>query len=458
MSNVTSPKTGNAERPNEGLRQDDPIEVDRPVNVDIANEDPRPDDPIEVDRPVNVDIASEGSEEGEIRDDPPVGTKSKHSPSSEKQPSPKRIKPDPKRSGILFEKRQNPFQKTPCVISVNQQQPIGKLYRATEGFMIMMFIDAGLYGPPSITLYFSTDGHKEAALCKWDTLSNDEGRPAMSNIQFGTAPINGNDPRVSDPKVLKLCKLEHAGDLLYMRFRSWDQTKGFRVKKAFKNESEDIRRSVKSMIFAKEQFEVMLWFIAPFYAHIFMRHCLSFFVDSERHRLHPFHEWKDANGVYYEDTVALEAPKSLAYNGSEQLVFRSIVGQKQSSRSAHLNAAKDTVPDGGLVNSEVEQPTTEPSSALPHLEQPVSTAAPDTEMPERSPPPSSQDQESDVSSSESEIQPAVSRIIFDLANTGDYIPSEYQEKSDGSEPESESDSGSKTRRDGDDGERGEGQV
>ena len=414
MSNVTSPETGNTHRSNEGLRQDDPVEVDSLVNVDIAND---------------------GSEEGEILDDLPVGTKRKHSPSVEEQPSPERNKPAPEQSGISFGKLWNPPQKLPCIISVDQREPIGKLYCVTEGFRIMAFIDAGRYGPPSITLDFSTNRTKKAAKSKWDTASDDEGRCyAMSNIEYGSAPINGSDPIISHPKVLNLCEQKDEGKLMYLRFRSWDQTKGFRSKAAFRKESKDIKRLVKSILFPEAPYEVMLWFIAPVFIHEFHRYCLSFFRESEKQRVHPLCEYKDVNGVYFGDMPKLQAPKSIAYKGPGKPAFRTIKGQKEPLETittgiAHFDAAKDAVPDGGLVNSEEEKSTAEPSSAAPPLEKSLSTAALDTEMPKRSPSLPTEDEESDVSSSDSEIQPAASGSIFDIANTGNYVPPEYLEDS-----------------------------
>ena len=388
MSNVTSPETGNTHRPNEGLRQDDPVEVDRLVNVDMA---------------------SDGSEEGEILDDLPAGTKRKRSPSIEEHPSSERTKPAPAQSGISFALLWNPPQKLPCIISINRREPIGKLYGVTEGFRIMAFIDAGRYGPPSVTLDFSTNRTKETAKIKWDTVSDDEGRCyAMSNIEYGSAPIRGSDPIISHPEVLNLYEQKDEGKLMYLRFRSWDQIKGYRGKAAFRKESQTVRRLVKSIFFPEAPYEVMLWFIAPIYIHQFHRYCLWFFTESEKQRVHPLSEYKDANGVYFRDMPKLEAPKSMVFHGPEKPVFRTIKRQKQPSEttttgSAHCDAAKDTVPGGGLVNSEEEQSTAELSSVAPPLEKTLSTAATDTEMPERSPSPPTEDEESDVSGSDSEI-------------------------------------------------------
>ena len=313
MSSVTSPNTGNTDKPNEGARQDDLIEVDRPVNVDIT---------------------SDGSEDGEIEDSPPIGTKRSHSPSVEEQPSPKRNKLDSQRSGVSFKDMRHPHERLACVISVDQQEPIGKLYRAKKGFMIKLFMDPGRYGPPAITLGFSIDGKKESASNKWDTSSCDEGSFAMSDIEYGFAPIIGSDPIMSDPKVTNLCDLADGGKLMYLRFASWDQPKGFLVKGAFKNESQAIQRSLNSIFLpTKERYEVVLWFVAPFWMPVFMKYCLWFFKDSERNRVHPLDGWKDSDGTYFNDTLSLKPPKALTYEGSNKTMYRQRVHWEQTGSS-----------------------------------------------------------------------------------------------------------------------------
>ena len=44
---------------------------------------------------MDTDVASDGSEEGELQDDPPVSKKRKRSPSIEEQPPPKRVESGP---------------------------------------------------------------------------------------------------------------------------------------------------------------------------------------------------------------------------------------------------------------------------------------------------------------------------------------------------------------------------
>ena len=329
MSNVTSPKSAYAEKPDEGLRQDDPIEVDPPMNVDTpsdgSEEGEIKDDPIEIDPPMNVDIARNGSGDGKSQDDLPMGTKRSRSPSSEREPYPKRAKFNPDREGISFKQIKHPNNTTPCVISANKGTPIGTLYHARNGFAIMMFIDAGRFWSPLISLCFRNNGTrttKDHARLNWDTVSNDRGVWAMRYIEYGHARTNASDPRMSRPDVLNLCRIKDEGELIYMRFISWGQARGYNEKGRFDNESQDVQTSLKTMFFPRQPYELELWFIAPFLASSFRQNCLRYFTDSEKQRVHPFHYWKDMYGDYYNTTLARTPPPILSDDGKGKTFLR----------------------------------------------------------------------------------------------------------------------------------------
>ena len=209
ISIATSPKTGSNERPDQGLEQVTTVKVAPSANAEKS---------------------SDGDEEGEIKEDLPLGTKRKHSPSREEQPPSKRTKPDPELTGCSFRKMRQPRNIVPCVVSVNQGTPIGTLYQAKEGFAITMYTDPGRFRPPTIKVGLRTHGteqQKDHASFDWNTLSMDRGQWAMSRIEHGYSPLNGSDPRRSNAAVHALCKVSDIGNLLYMTFTSWTQTRGF---------------------------------------------------------------------------------------------------------------------------------------------------------------------------------------------------------------------------------------
>ena len=128
--------------------------------------------------PANADVASDGSEEGKIKDPLPVGPKRKRSPSSEEQCSPKRTKPVPELGTGSLRNMRHPSERIPCVVSVDQHKPIGSFYTAgrLRGYVV---IDAGRYGPPTISLGFRNSAaktSKDRSRNTWDTQSNVRGQ------------------------------------------------------------------------------------------------------------------------------------------------------------------------------------------------------------------------------------------------------------------------------------------
>ena len=159
---------------------------------------------VEVAPLANAGTSSDEGEEGKIKEDFPRGIKRKHSPSSEEQPLLERTKPRPLLEGCSFLKMRYPSRTVPCVISVSHNTPVGILYRANEGFAIMLFTDPGRFGPPTIGLGFRTHGTeqpKDHARFEWDTLNNDRGQWVMSRIDHGYSSLNGSDLRRSNAAV-----------------------------------------------------------------------------------------------------------------------------------------------------------------------------------------------------------------------------------------------------------------
>ena len=381
-SNVTSPRTGNDQEP-EALGQDMTVGVTPSVDI----------------------MSGDGSDKGKIRGEPSVGTKRERLPSGEEQPPAKRTKADPALTGCAFGNMVHPIKPVPCVISVNGRAPIGTPYQENQGFAIMLFIDPGRRGFPVVRLGFRNHGTEKKgdhASAEWDTLSNDRGQWAMSEIDHGYCPVNGIDPRKSNTAVHALCKGRDIGQLLYLGFTSWTQTRGYNQKDKFGTEARKTRETMNRIFRPDKPYRLELWFIAPLMAGKLgagklNQHCLRFFAESERERVHPFHQWTDINGENFNDTVKQDLPTDILVKGKGKTMFRPTMmtipeqpAETTVPASQHADGDQDTISGGDTVSSKVEQCTAELSLAAPYLEDSTSTAARDARTSDRPPSPSTE--------------------------------------------------------------------
>ncbi|CAF9905656.1 MAG: hypothetical protein ALECFALPRED_001073 [Alectoria fallacina] len=337
--------TGSYETPSKGLEQK--------AN---AREDP----------PVDAGVASDGSEEGEIQDDDPVGSKRKRSPSIEQQGHPKRTKEDDSTIDS-FDNMMYPTQRIPCVISIDKQAPFGSLYRVTTGFVVLLFLDPGRYGPPTVSLAFRTTGTetgKDIARNNWDTKSAIRGEWAMSQVVTGYATPEATDHRMSNPTVLNEFLTKDMSTLLYMRFKSWPRVLGFQHKNTVRDQTSAIQASMRTMFRPNNQYSLELWFIAPFNATLFRRHCLRYFTESSASRHCPLDQWQDQSGQYFEKKPKLQPP-ALLVGGEQDEPIRFPAATKKPkrlptttfARTQHTGAAQDTVTGSDNTSYQTEQST-----------------------------------------------------------------------------------------------------
>ncbi len=180
MSNMLDFQPGSSKAPSEGVGPAHNAEEDRRMDADVASEgseegEVQDDQTVETkqDSEIKDDQPVDPKQDSEIKDDQPVGTKRKRSPSIEEQRPSKRTD----LHGISFQGIQNPPKRIPCVIRINEREPFGSLYRATDGFAILLFLDAGLYGPPTVSLAFRNSGTetgRDKARYNWDTVTMPE--------------------------------------------------------------------------------------------------------------------------------------------------------------------------------------------------------------------------------------------------------------------------------------------
>lgn len=95
----------------------------------------------------------------------------------------------------------------------------------------------------------------------------------------------------------------------------------------------------------QQPYQLELWFIAPFDAKDFRMHCLRFFTESEKARVHPFHQWRDIHDDYFNDTLMLEPPRALSNQGPRKTMLR------LSAPARREKQAKPTVPGGRRVDT-----------------------------------------------------------------------------------------------------------
>ena len=308
-----------------------PVSSDTPRLTDLA---------------VQSNVVRDDSEEGGIPDDMPAPTKRKRSPSTEEQAPSKRSEP----SGIKsFRHLRHPNERLPCMISINQHEPIGTLYPATSGFTIMLFIDPGRYGPPSLTIGFRNNGRtsrKDQARVYWDVRDSCRGQWAMHDISHDCAPLNGPDRRISNEDVLKCCNVPDMGRLMYMRFTSWAQACGFFDAQAFSGQNTRIKQDLRGIFKPKKPFTVELWFIAPTKPSDFRKDCLRCLSDPLEYRGDALDDWKDKKGEYFNNTPMLARPEHMDLDGLGRTMLRmneSGGSRRLPTRRPHPSKAQDAL-------------------------------------------------------------------------------------------------------------------
>ena len=389
MSRLTIPNTGNEDRPKDDLRQE--VDTETVPTVD-------------------ADVASDGIEEGEVKDDHAVETKRQRSTSVEEQPPPKRTRPDQDPMILSFKKMKAPPRRLPCVVSINEGEPVGSLYSSNQGFAILLFIDPGHFGSPAISLSFKINGTENGsdwARSVWDITGYFDGRWAMDHLEHSYVNPNETHLRRSDPTILANCLIRDMGNFLYMRFNSWSHTMGFFKSHKFSGMSTGVRNSLKTMFRRQESYVVELWFIAPFEASDFRRNCLRYFSVGIANRDPPISRWADCNGDLFNDTPLSARPPGLRCNevGSERQKKKHRKSSKErsvpqstrptgllcttASKAPRTSAAQDAVADSGSTKSHVEDSTSglQLVSATQQSESPTRTGLRDAKMPDLSPSP-----------------------------------------------------------------------
>ena len=379
MSSLTIPNTGNEDRPKDGLRQ----EVD---NETVPT--------------VDTDVVSDGSEEGEVKDDHAVETKRRRSTSVEEQPPPKRTRPGQDLMILSFKKMKAPPRRLPCMVSINEGEPVGSLYSSNQGFAVLLFIDPGHFGSPAVSLSFRINGTENGsdwARSVWDITGYFDGRWAMDHLEHSYVNPNETHLRRSDPTILAKCPIRDMGDLLYMRFNSWPHTMGFFKSHKFSGMSTGVRNYLKTMFKRQESYVVELWFIAPFEASDFRRNCLRYFSVGIANRDPPISRWADRDGDLFNDTPPSARPPGLRCSevGSERQKTKHKKSSKErsvpqrASKAPRTSAAQDAVADSGSTKSHVEDSTSglQLVSATQQSETPTRTGLRDAKMPDLSPSP-----------------------------------------------------------------------
>ena len=318
--------------------------------------------------PWSPDISKDGSEQGEIQEELPVGAKRQHSPSVEEQPLPKRSKPAPDLG--LFRNMVGRMERVPCVISVNENEPIGRLYSANRGFRTLLMITPGPGCAPTISIGFrltSRPRESDQANCEWDTVSNSKGEWAMSDFRHGYASPDAANPRMAEPKVVNQCRNQHMSQLLYVRFNSWSQAAGYSHKGAFVKEEKSIKTWVNAIVQPRKSYSLEIWFLPPLNASEFRRDCLRYFDDALNRRNNPHHFWTDPEGVCFTDTIWSQ-PSARRMGRDGRMMFR-------PSRIGHAGMTRDSATQWEDPSGQAEQSTAECPLAAQHEEHGIQPVA-----------------------------------------------------------------------------------
>lgn len=353
----------------------------------------------EVEFPVQAHGGSSDDEEGQVKDDDQLGKKRRRPPSIEEQPSLKKVKPTEEVGISSFGHMQQPYSEVPCVVSVNEDQPFGSLYQQSTGFAILLFMDPGRYGPPTVALGFRPNGtgaKTDKARSIWDVRSNIMREWAMSDVEHGYATPDANDPRMSNPSVLALCTPKDMGELLYMRFKSWPQGAGFYDKPAFDGQSGEIKRFLSAIFQPKKPYSLEIWFVAPSKAIDFRKHCLRYFSEAVNNRIDPLEGYQDSLGNYFNERL-IEPPPSILVRSSyrNQLLrvpeasatLQRGLQTERAPRRGQTSAAQDIATGNRSVSRRPEQNEGRPQTTQ-HVEDSKPTAARDITMLDRTRSPS----------------------------------------------------------------------
>lgn len=348
MSHLTTHKVGSNHPPSKGVMQNLDVRRDQPTDANVAD-DSSEEGEIKEDHPESP------QQQGEIRDDHPAGTKRKRSPSNEEQQY-SEIDTGPAQNIVSFNSMIFPYERLPCMISINGHEPIGSLYKANQGFAILFFIDPGRFTAPIVTLSFrksGTETGKDLARNAWDTRSSLGNQWAMTDVVNGYGIVHDSDIRMSNASVLADCSDKDKAKLMYLRFKSWSQVWGFIEKGMYKDLSLPIRRSMKTMFLKSESYQLEIWFIVPFDAPTFRQHCLRYFEDSLAHRQDPLDQWQDQNGVYFNEIPKLPWPSFLNGSGANNPL------RMRRQESLPSTTGQDTVTGSGDPSNQAEQSTAE---------------------------------------------------------------------------------------------------
>ena len=237
---------------------------------------------------------------------------------------------------LPFRKMTKAYDTTSCVISVDQKEPIGRLYPRAKEFAVMLFVNPGPDYAPSISLSFKIEGKIQSCL-EWDTEGLWKRRFAINHFEYHQCDLNVTNPRLSDPGVLDQCELHKLGELLYMRFDSWPQGAGFSSKGAFKKQSPSVVKAMQTLCQPLDSYSLEIWFIAPFNARVFRKGCLRYFDDSLRKRHSNLDQWQDPDGISY-----IDRPKPPTYTTpSEKRILKALFRLPSVPKSHDVGEAQD---------------------------------------------------------------------------------------------------------------------
>ena len=301
MSNITTdPSMRSNETTNEGLIHEPPIVVDSSLDAGIASDDTEEGE-IREDFPIQDD--NQRVQEGQTQNNHSVGEKRKRSSSTADQLPQSISRPYSFDKVPSYANIGPPTSKLSCFVSVDGGEAFGSLYPEINGLMVQIYIDPGCYGDPTVCLSLRhswTVGHDNARQT-WDMNSYTEGQYSMDNVRHGYAHTNGSDPRASNPKVISRCNMKDEGNLVYLKFDSWVQRKGYSEASTWAAQSDSVKESLTTMFLPTNSYTVEVWFIAPFDARSFRERCLNVFSEMMDKRVHHFSQCKDEEGNFFND-------------------------------------------------------------------------------------------------------------------------------------------------------------
>jgi len=220
--------------------------------------------------------------------------------------------PFPFSKNLRFQNIRNPGQRLFCMISVNNGGLLGSFNPVPKGWAVQLYLDAGRYASPTMTMRFTSDGpdgNKEGIIgwCLSDVLEDDW---MLNDLEIHRVANHPQDKKVSHREVLSACQDDtDRKRLICVSFNAWPKILSYGQKNQWKHPKPYLKKLLKAVFQGRHPYHMRIWFLAPAGdEEKFERCCLAFFIKAFETRRLPFAHWQDDRSVAFLDQLQERPP------------------------------------------------------------------------------------------------------------------------------------------------------